>query len=93
MKNISKLMVLVLLFAFTASIPAYAKKDGDPAGWLKGKKKGWDGGQTPPGLSKKDQGAAEKDLKKKQKEAEKQAKKAQKEAEKKANEAKKKLQG
>jgi hypothetical protein len=78
-----KIIMLFLIAVFLAAPAAWAKKDGNPAGWLKGEKKGWDGGQTPPGWSKKDQKAAEKEAKKKEKAAQKQAEKLKKEAKKK----------
>ncbi len=85
------LRVAAVFFAVVSlvfSVPAFAKKDGSPAGWLKGEKKGWHGGNTPPGLSKKDAEKAEREAKKKQKQAEKETKKKQKEAEKAAKKAK-----
>jgi Sec-independent protein translocase protein TatA len=67
----TKIAILLLIAAFLASPNAMAKKDGNPGGWLKGEKKGWNGGEQPPGLSKKDQKKAEKEAKKAKKEAEK----------------------
>ena len=64
MKNLTKVATLFLITAFLASPLALAKKDGNPFGWTKGEKKGWDGGEVPPGWSKKDQKAAEKEAKK-----------------------------
>lgn len=87
-KNYSVLVVLFAVISLVFSAPAFAKKEGkSPLGWLKGEKKGWDGGQTPPGLSKADAKKAEKEAKQKQKEVEREAKKKQKEAD---REAKKK---
>lgn len=96
MKKYSRFLVAMLTLAFLMTPLAFAKKDGDPAGWTKGKKKGWHEGDQPPGLSHKEAEKAKKDAEKKakkaQKEAEKKAKKAKAEAEKKAEEAKEKAQ-
>ena len=51
------LVVIVVVF-FTSS--AYARPSFNPKGWFKGKKKGWHGESTPPGLSKKELKAQEK---------------------------------
>lgn len=92
-KGFTFLILMLAVFSFTVTVPAYAKKDDKPAGWLKGEKKGWDGAEAPKGQLKADAKKAEKEAKKKQKEAEKEAKKKQKEAErearKKAKEAEK----
>jgi hypothetical protein len=62
MKNKLKVFtVLLIALSFTAVSPAFAKKDGDPAGWSKGEKKGWHGESTPPGFSKRDAAKAKKD--------------------------------
>ncbi len=65
-----------------------AKKQGkSPFGWLKGKKTGWQGGEQPPGLTKKDKGKAAKEAEKAKKEAEKAREQAEKQAEKAREEA------
>jgi hypothetical protein len=104
MKNGFKLLLtLMVIFSFAVTTPALAKKDGDPAGWSKGEKKGWNGENVPPGFSKADAKKAErdtrdaakkaeKDLKKKQKEAEKEARKQKKQLEKQAKEQQKQLE-
>ncbi len=66
-----------------------------PSGWGKGEKKGWQGGQVPPGLADKEKQLkdeaqkAEKEARKKKMEAEKSAEKQKKEAEKAKREAEK----
>ena len=81
---------LILFLTLVLNPTAFAKKgEGEPFGWSKGKKKGWDGGSKPRGLTKKDVEKAEKEAKKKMKEAEKEAKRKAKEAEKAAKKAKK----
>lgn len=83
--------LIVLMFALSA--PAFAKHEGNPPGWSKGEKKGWNGGTVPPGVSKADAKKAERDArdarKKADKEAKKQAKEAKKQAEKQQKEAEK----
>lgn len=81
-------IIALTIVSLALAAPAFAKKDGNPLGWGKGEKKGWDGKGTPPGLSKADAKKAENEAKKKQKQAEKEAKKKQKEAEKAAEKAK-----
>lgn len=83
-KGFTFLILMLAVFSFTVSTPAFAKKDGNPAGWLKGEKKGWDGAEASKGQLKADAKKAEKEAKKKQKEAERETKKKQKEAEKEA---------
>lgn len=80
-------MVFLIALSFVVASPAFAKKDGGPAGWAKGEKKGWSGENTPPGLDKKNAAKAEKEARKKAKEAEKEARKKAKEAEKAAKKA------
>ena len=82
MKTLKTLIVMLVLGMFLAQTAVYA--DWNPKGWFKGKKKGWNGEQTPPGLTKKEVDAANKkaakEAKKMEKEAAKQAKKAEKAA-------------
>jgi hypothetical protein len=82
MKKINQAAIFLLIAVFLAAPSAFAKKDGNPLGWGKGEKKGWDGGEMPPGLSKKDHAKAEKEAKKAKKAADKEAKRAKKEMEK-----------
>lgn len=67
--------VIAVIVFFTSS--AYARPSFNPKGWFKGKKKGWHGESTPPGLSKKELKAHEKAAKKAEKEAEKLEKNAE----------------
>ena len=91
MKKILNFFVILLVGSLVFSLPVMAKKGDDkPSGWEKGKKVGWDGGELPPGLSKKDAEKAKKDAEKKAKEAEKEAKKKAKDAEKASKEKNKK---
>lgn len=89
----SRLAIFVLAagMLFLNGPAGFAKKEGDPAGWAKGEKKGWKGESTPPGFDKKDAKKAEADTRKQARQAEKdakrKAKKAEKEAKKKAKEA------
>ncbi len=53
--------ILLVMFCVAMSAPAWAKKEGNPAGWSQGKKTGWDGGSTPPGLAKKEAHQAKKE--------------------------------
>lgn len=87
-KGLTFLIAIFAVLSFTLSTPAFAKKEGSPAGWAKGEKKGWNGADVPPGLAKKDAAKAEKEAKKQAKAAEKETKKKQKEAEKAAKKAK-----
>ena len=90
MKPSHSWLFMILAVTLAAQAPAaFAKKDGDPPGWMKGEKKGWQGESMPPGLSKKDTQQAEKEARKKAKEAEREAKKKAKEAEKAAREKQK----
>lgn len=75
---------MLAILSLVMSAPALAKKEGSAPGWSKGKKTGWKGESTPPGLAKADAKKAEKEARKKQKEVEKEAKKKQKEVEKEA---------
>lgn len=67
------LIIAVVALFFTSSV--YARPSFNPKGWFKGKKKGWHGESTPPGLSKKELKAQEKAVKKEAKKAEKEAEK------------------
>lgn len=78
MNKLKSLLVLIVISLFLASSVADAKPSFNPKGWFKGEKKGWDGGSTPPGLSKKEAKKAEKETRKAEKEARKQARKAEK---------------
>ncbi len=82
-KIILNFVMFVLITSLLIIAPeAFAKKDGSPGGWEKGEKKGWHGGELPPGLSKKEEKQAKKEAAKTQKEAARQAKKADREAKK-----------
>ncbi len=86
MNKLKSLLILIVISLFFASSVADARPSFNPKGWFKGKKKGWDGESTPPGLSKKEAKKAEKEAKKAEKEAEKKAKEAEKAVEKAAEE-------
>ncbi len=75
-------LVVMVVSLFFASSLSYAKPTSEPKGWHKGKKEGWHGQSTPPGLSKKE-------MKGKEKQTNKEARKAEKETRKKTWEAKK----
>ena len=47
-------LVLMVVSFFFVSSASYAKPTSDPKGGHKGKKTGWKGQNTPPGLSKKE---------------------------------------
>ena len=76
---LKSLLVVMMLSLFCVSTIAYARPSFNPKGWFKGKKKGWHGESTPPGLSEKELKEQEKSAKKQAKEAEKAAKEAAKE--------------
>ena len=76
-KTFGKIFALMVVSVFLMHTSAHA--GWNPKGWVKGKRKGWQGESTPPGLS-------DKELKHKGKEAKKEAKKAEKEARKEAKE-------
>ena len=61
-KWFTKAFVLVVVSMFLLGSSAQAGLN--PKGWFKGKKKGWEGESTPPGLSKKEKEKAEKEAKK-----------------------------
>lgn len=67
-------LVFLAMFLITPTT-AFAKKDGNPSGWTKGEKEGWDGEALPPGLFKKEGEEAKKKAEKASKKAEKEAKK------------------
>lgn len=76
MNKLKSLLVLIVISLFFASSVADARPSFNPKGWFKGKKKGWHGESTPPGLSKKEARQAEKEARKQAKEAEKATEKA-----------------
>ena len=79
-RNLMWVFIFVVAISGLNAPAVFAKKDGAPAGWSKGQKKGWQGQSTPPGWSKKDGNLAAKEARKKVDEAEKAAKKAAKKA-------------
>lgn len=89
-KNLIWIFFIVQFFLITPQV--LAKKEGTPAGWGKGEKKGWQGQDLPPGLFKKDVARASKEAEKTGPEAEKVVRKAQKGIEKKAKLAEKQAQ-
>ncbi len=77
----------MVVFSFSMGPQAFAeegKSKWNPAGWMKGEKKGWKEGDVPPGLSGKDARKAEKEARKKARRAEKEARKNEKKAEREA---------
>ena len=92
-RNRLAVVFLAASLVFLNAPAGFAKKEGGPAGWAKGEKKGWKGESTPPGFAKRDAKKAEAEARKQAKQAEKDAKKKAKEAEresrKKAKEAEK----
>ncbi len=88
-RRLSLVIAVLAVISFAFTTPAFAKKEGNPAGWLKGEKKGWEGKDVPPGLDKKNAEKAEKEARKAEKEAKKKAEKAKREAEKEARKAEK----
>lgn len=79
-KSLKFLLVIAIIALFFTS-SADARPSFNPKGWFKGKKKGWHGESTPPGLSKKELKAQEKAAKRETKKAEKEAEKLEKNAE------------
>ncbi len=61
-------LILMIAVLFSVSSAAYARPSFNPKGWSKGKKKGWEGESTPPGLSKKEAKKLEKEAKETKKE-------------------------
>ncbi len=82
-------IAMMLAVSFTNSHSAYAgegKSKWNPAGWMKGEKKGWKEGDVPPGLADKDVKKAEKEARKKARHAEKEARKNERKAKHEAHE-------
>ena len=79
-------MALMLMLAAPSAFAKH-KEGGNPPGWTKGEKTGWDGGQMPPGLSKKEAKKAKKHAKKEKHKAERKAKKKGEEVQGQAGEA------
>jgi len=76
--NLIWMFFMIQLLLITPEV--LAKKEEVPGGWLKGEKKGWQGQDVPPGLSKKEAEKVRKEAEKVRKEAEKATVLAQKKA-------------
>ena len=69
-RTLKSLLTILILSFFCVSSVAYARPSFNPKGWFKGKKTGWHGESTPPGLSKKELKAQKKAAKKQVKKTE-----------------------